>query len=244
MKKYTKVVVAILIILGLFGIMNLAMPKDKSQFPWISEIIFWALVAWLVIYFRKRALNKRIARFEAQRGVVVTEKVSKESGLLIGGAAGKGGELLKRIGEAIQKDKVPNAVLTTREVSIGGGDRHTLLVIADSKFKGNEVLVGAYDYGSRLETRWYVVEDTPESMAKREIEFKDNEKKTLRKWRRVADKLGYKTAMNKSDRDIEEIGNFISVIWSIVEEEVRGFVKAHDFDFSKVGDHTRGFTNI
>jgi len=209
-------------------------------------LIIIGVAAWQGwAHVTRTSIKRKTRRFEDQRAILTKDKILHEDSALVEKAEGRGDELIERIGRAIQEENIPRIVLSTREVSVDGGDRCAFLVAADEKFKGVETIVGTHNYGNRLDVVWYVIHDTPEDMWEREEKFTASwEKKHRKDWLAVHYGGGYVSPKSLGVRDNEELHNGIGLVVGVIRNEVENFKKGLNLDFSAVDSRTRGFVNL
>lgn len=114
-------------------------------------------------------------------------------------------------------------------------------------------IVGSWDYGDRLSVSWYVVLNVPGAVLGVDYIKVDGKFQTRgglhlapRMWwrKRKSKKGGWVLPENMNMLDEEELENFMSLVRSIVEDELKNMMKSLDLDFSKVDMKSRGFVNI
>lgn len=210
---------------------------------WI--IVFVVVIAACIPLSQYNA-KKREGHFQEQRSQISADKVQDEWSAMIEGAKGHGDELLERVAHRVEQEDIPHAKLLRRSLSIEGSEPHPFLVVANEKFKGFEALVGAYDYGSRLNVVWYFIYDSPEHIESREAAAKgrvasDNWNEKARIHARSG---GYTPIEQLSILDKKELKNFATIVHESLKLEVKGTMDGLHLDYSKLDTSTKGFISL
>ena len=212
--------------------------------------ILWIVVIAAVVYgcFKLQGVTEKLKekKFQRQRSDVSTDKVIDQWSAMIDKAKGRGDELLERVASLVKENNIPNVQLANRSLSIDKAESHPFLVVSNDKFKGYEMLIGAYDYGDRLNVMWYLIFDSPAHVELREAAshrraVHDN---ISFNWRIKAGSEGYVAADKLSMLAKQELTNCVSIVHQILKDEVKEMMGGLNLDFSKVDTHTKGFTNL
>lgn len=211
---------------------------------WIIVIV---VVVAACIPLSQYNAKKRGEKFINQKSQLTEDKVKDEWSVMIDGAGERGDELLESIARNIEQQNLPHSQLAKRMMAIEGGEPHSFLVIKNGKFKGYEMLVGAYDYGNHLNVMWYLVYDSPEHTEMREAAAQGRRAHSSfnSKFETDAMARGYMSIENYSKMDKIEFKQYLTVVYETVQKEVKGFMEDLGNDFSKVDTATaKGFISI
>ena len=212
--------------------------------------ILWIVVIAVVVYgcFKLQGVTEKLKekKFQRQRSDISTDKVIDQWSAMIDKAKGRGDELLERVGRLVKENNIPNVQLANRSLSIDKAESHPFLVVSNDKFKGYEMLIGAYDYGGRLNVMWYLIFDSPAHVELREAASRKRavHENISFNWRIKAGSEGYVAADKLSMLAKQELTNCVSIVHQILKDEVKEMMGGLNLDFSKVDTHTKGFTNL
>ena len=188
--------------------------------------------------------------FEKQRMTLVQDKVIDQWSVLIDGGAGKGEKAIETVGAAVRDEKLPNVELSTRFIVTEDAEQRPFLCITNTRLKGYEMLVAAYDYGSRLDVVWYLVFDSPWAYLKRKIKGATTVHRRLMLERKstvyasASTKQGYRDPETLTMSEKQELKNYVNIVHKALTGEVKKMMEGLNLDFSKVDTHTRGFVNL
>lgn len=191
--------------------------------------------------------KKRTEKFINQKSELTEDKIKDEWSVMMDDAAGRGEELLESIARNVEQQNLPHSQLAKRMMTIEGGDPHQFLVIKSGKFKGYEMLVGAYDYGSHLNVSWYLVYDSPEHVEMREAAAQGRKAHSSFNSKYETDAMygGYMPIERYKMADKLEFKKYITVVYETVQKEVKVLMKDLGHDFSNVNTETaKGFISI
>jgi len=212
----------------------------------ILWIVFWAVVLYGCYKLDGLTQKMRDNRFKRQKSKITEDKIKDQWTAIIGEAKGRGDELIERIARRVKDDNIPHVQIAKRLFSIDGAASLPFLVVSNDKLKGYEILVGAFDYGDRLNVLVYLIFDSPEHMEIRDAaqhwrEVSDNQHT---KWALFAASKGYTAPENLSILKRQELENYIAIVQSTLKDEVKQMMNGRELDFTKVDKHTKGFLNL
>jgi hypothetical protein len=211
---------------------------------WIIVIV--AVVAGCIPLSQYNA-KKRHEKFLTQKSELTEDKVKDEWSVMIDGAGGRGDELLESIARNVEQQNLPHSQLAKRMMAIEGVEPHSFLVIKNEKFKGYEMLVGAYAYGNHLNAMWYLVYDSPEHTEMREAAAQGRRAHSSfnSKFETDAMARGYMPIERYSMGDKIEFKKYITVVYETVQKEVKGLMEDLKLDASKLNMATaKGFISF
>ena len=213
------------------------------MFQWIITLVVIG-----VIYYFYRRLRRRNAdwKYDRQRARITEDKVQDQWSALIEKANGRGDELIENVAKVVRDAQIPYVSVAKRMISIDRAAQHPFLVVSNEKFKGYELLVGAYDYGPRLNVLWYFIFDSPVMIETRRAERIGGQvhRQNMAPLKRKAREEGYFVPEDLTMLDKQELSNYTSIVHQALKDEVKLMMDGLKLEYSKVDFHTRGFLNL
>lgn len=229
----------------------------------ILLLVFLVGFVWFMRFMHRKRAERSFAR---QASKLTQDKVVDQWSALIDGAKGQGGKIIGNVERAVRDENLPNVVVSTREVKTEDGEVRQFLSITNTRLKGYDMLVAAYDYGSRLDVVWYLMFDSPWAQLKRKQAraAPKKPKRYLNQWTQMVGESQAESAKSNEEggyaaasthqgyRDPEvmtmsekqELNNFVGITHDVLKREVKAMMDGLNLDFSKVDTKTRGLINI
>jgi hypothetical protein len=136
-------------------------------------------------------------------------------------AAGRGERLMDAVHRRVEKSDIPNVSVSKRPMCLEGEAETRPFVVVengDNMLKGYKVVFNACDFGAHLRVAWYVLFDITEV------------------------KNG--AMCGNSPAEVRAVFDYARMVHLLIESEVKSELRGFNLDFTKVGNHTRGFLNI
>lgn len=232
----------------------------------MEVIVLLAFLVGFVWLVRWMNANRATFDFNRQKEKLIQDKVVDQWSALINGASGQGEKIIGNVKKAVEEEKLPGVAVGMREMETEDKEKRPFLSVTNDRLKGYEMLVAAYDYGTRLNIVWYLTFDSPWALLKRKKAkaAPEKPKRHLNQWtqmysesvadtRKAREEGGYADASTRAGyRDPEvmtmlekqELQNYVGITHDVLKREVKAMMDGLNLDFSKVDTKSRGFLNV